>query len=58
MPFGLASAPRVYTKLLRPLAPAMRKKGIRMLIFNEILVLAQKETTLKKHMVTVAETLS
>ena len=28
LPFGLASAPRVFTKILRPVAATMRKKGI------------------------------
>lgn len=28
LPFDLASAPRVFTKLLRPVAAVMRKKGI------------------------------
>ena len=30
LPFGLASAPRAFTKLLKPIAAVIRAKGIRM----------------------------
>lgn len=58
LPFGLASAPRVFTKILRPVAATMRKKGIRLIVYlDDTLVLAQSQTTLKKHIASVAETL-
>ena len=58
VPFGLASAPRVFTKILRPVAATMRKKGIRLIVYlDDTLVLAQSQTTLKRHVTSVAETL-
>lgn len=39
LPFGLASATRVFTKILKPVAAGLRKKGIRLLIYlDDILV--------------------
>ena len=59
LPFGLASAPRVFTKLLRPVAARMRRKGIRLLIYlDDILVMARGEVTLRRHLAEVVETLS
>ena len=59
LPFGLASAPRVFTKLLRPVAAALRKKGIRLLIYlDNILVMAKEKASLKKDIAEVAEMLS
>lgn len=41
LPFGLASAPRIFTKLLRPVAATMRKRGVCLLIYlDDILVIA------------------
>ena len=34
LPFGLATAPRVFTKILRPLAAMMRKTGTRIVVFT------------------------
>ena len=42
LPFGLCSAPRIFTKLLKPVAAFLRKKGIRVLIYlDDFLLLAQ-----------------
>ena len=42
LPFGLCSAPRTFTKLLKPVAAFLRKKGIRVLIYlDDFLLLAQ-----------------
>lgn len=41
MPFGLASAPRAFTKLLRPVAAFLRKEGFRLVVYlDDILILA------------------
>ena len=59
LPFGLASAPRIFTKLLRPVTAAMRRKGIRLLVYlDDILVMAEGRETLRRHLSEVAETLS
>ena len=48
-PFGLCSAPRIFRKLLRPIAAFLRKKSIRVLIhLDDFLLLAQtKEKAIK-----------
>ena len=33
LPFGLSSAPRVFTKVLKPFVGAVRNKGIRLVIY-------------------------
>lgn len=59
LPFGVASAPRVFTKLLRPVAAMMRRRGVRMIIYlDDILILSQKETSLRKDVGLVAQTLT
>lgn len=41
LPFGLSSAPMVSTKVMKPVAAAIRSKGIRILIYlDDILILA------------------
>ena len=59
IPFGLASAPRVFTKLLRPVAATLQRKGVRLLVyFDYILVMAQEKTTLEKNLTELTDTLS
>ncbi|EDO27472.1 predicted protein [Nematostella vectensis] len=47
--FGLASAPRVFTKILKPVVAHLRKRGIRLIIYlDDILIMsASKELALK-----------
>ena len=50
MPFGLNVAPRVFTKLMKPVIAWLRGQGVRMIIFlNDILVLAPTIDTLNQH---------
>lgn len=59
LPFSLASATRVFMKLLRPIAAAMRLRGIRLIVYlDNILILDQEEASLRLTLATVAETLS
>ena len=42
LPFGLASAPRVFTKLMKPVVALLRQQVIRLIIFLEdILIMAE-----------------
>lgn len=42
LPFGLASAPRIYTKLMKPVISLLRKAGIRLIIYlDDILLIAE-----------------
>jgi len=49
MPFGLSSAPREFTKLLKPVMSILRRLGIRMLIYlDDIIILNQDPVSLIK----------
>ena len=53
LPFGLASAPRVFTKILRPIVGFLRSRGIRCVIYlDDLLLLHQNRDTLKEHTAT------
>ena len=44
LPFGLSSAPRVFTKLCRPIAAHFRSRGIRLLVYlDDWLLMAQSK---------------
>ena len=58
LPFGLASAPRTFTKLLCPVAAEMRSRGIRIIIYlDDILVLASSKSQLTEDLASVARQL-
>ena len=41
LPFGLASAPRVFTKLMKPVVALLRQLGIRLIIYlDDMLIMA------------------
>lgn len=49
LPFGLSSAPRVFTKLLRPVIALLRSQGIRCIIFlDDLLVMQQTQRALER----------
>ena len=42
LPFGLSSAPWVFTKTLKPVAALLRELGVRMVIYiDDILIMAE-----------------
>ena len=50
MPFGLNVAPRVFTKLMKPVIAWLRGQGVRMIIFvDDILLLAPTVETMNQH---------
>ena len=58
LPFGLATAPRVFTKILRPLVARMRMTGLRIIVYlDDMLVMAQSAERLMSHMQTLAREL-
>jgi len=58
LPFGLASAPRTYMKLLYPVAAEMQVKGIKIVIYlDDILVLASSQSQLMEDLAPVARQL-
>ena len=54
LPFGLSSAPWVFTKTIRPVVATLREVGLRMIIYiDDILVMAETESLLKDHITAV-----
>ena len=49
LPFGLCSAPRIFTKLMKPIAAFLRRKSIRVLIYLDdfLLLAATREEAVK-----------
>ena len=47
LPFGLSSAPRVFTKLMKPVVSLLRRQGVRCIIFlDDLLVMKQTQEAL------------
>jgi hypothetical protein len=58
LPFGLSSAPRIFTKLLKPVLAFLRKKGIRLVIFlDDILIMNSDRDDLIRDVEIVKSTL-
>jgi hypothetical protein len=50
MPFGLNIAPRVFTKIMKPVVASLRSQGIRLIIYlDDILIIASSVETLNLH---------
>ena len=50
LPFGLSSAPWVFTKTIRPVVAQLRELGVRLIIYiDDILLMAESETILRDH---------
>ena len=50
LPFGLASAPRVFTKLMKPVVGLLRQLGIRLIIYlDDMLIMAQSRDIALQH---------
>ena len=50
LPFGLACAPWVFTKVLKPLAAQLRELGVRLIVYtDDILILAETPQLLRDH---------
>ena len=53
LPFGLASAPRTFTKIMKPVVATLRNLGIRLIIYlDDVLILADSEQTARLHLAT------
>ena len=58
LPFGLTSAPRVFTKMIRPFAAYLRSRGVRMVIYlDDILILAKSYAESVRHTKLMTDTL-
>ena len=45
-PFGLASAPRMFTKLMKPITPVLRRMGIKMVIYLDDMIFLHQDPVL------------
>ena len=53
LPFGLASAPRVFTKLLKPVLSVLRQRGIRLIAYlDDFLIMAESKQLALQHAAT------
>ena len=51
LPFGLASAPLAFTKLLRPVVAFLRQRGVRLVVYlDDILLMAETPELLQQHL--------
>ena len=58
LPFGYSLAPRVFTKIFKPILASLRFKGIRLIIStDDILIIAESMTVCKQHLRMVRELL-
>ena len=58
MPFGLKSAPRIWTRFLRPVVAMLRRQGIRVLIYlDDFLIMNPTREGCHRDTVTVVNTL-
>ena len=50
LPFGLSSAPWVFTKITRPIVTILRTMGLRMIIYiDDVLIMAESEAMAREH---------
>lgn len=50
LPFGLATAPMVFTKLMKPVVAAFRQQGIRLIIYlDDILIMEKSQALTLRH---------
>ena len=57
LPFGLATAPITFTKLLRPVAASLRSQGIRLLIYLDDILLAAQTSDMIIHEMSIVTNL-
>ena len=58
LPFGLASAPRVFTKLMKPVVGLLRQLGIRLIVYlDDMLIMAQSQDVALQHASTALDLL-
>ena len=49
LPFGLASAPRMFTKLMKPVVALLKQQGIRLIIYLDDILIMAKSSDLVLH---------
>ena len=50
LPFGLSSAPRIFTKMMKPIIAALREQGLLLIIFlDDILLIGENFSIVKEN---------
>ena len=49
LPFGLATAPRVFTKLMKPVVAMLRQRGVRLIIYLDDMLIMAESASLALH---------
>jgi len=58
LPFGLASAPRVFTEIMKPVVGMLHKMGVRLIVYlDDILIMAESKQLANRHAQLVFSTL-
>ena len=58
LPFGLSSAPYVFTKLLKPVVSTLRKLGIRIILYlDDMLIMSRSKEETRRNLATTVELL-
>ena len=58
LPFGLSSAPRTFTKLLKPVVAFLRQRGVRLVIYiDDILIMADTKEKAAAHLILTLDVL-
>ena len=58
LPFGLSSAPYVFTKLLKPVVSTLRKLGIRVILYlDDMLIISRSQEETRRNLATTVELL-
>ena len=58
LPFGLSSAPYVFTKLMKPVVSILRRLGIRSILYlDDMLIMSKSKEEAREHLATAVELL-
>ena len=58
LPFGLSSAPYVFTKLMKPVVSILRRLGIRSILYlDDMLIMSRSKEEARRHLATAVELL-
>ena len=58
LPFGLSCAPRIFTKVMKPIVGFLRERGVRLIIYiDDILIMAQSQALAYQHLLLTLDVL-
>ena len=57
LPFGLSSAPHMFTKLMKPIVALLRKLGLRIVMYLDDMIVARTPEEARQHLATIVKIL-